>query len=82
MEFEFQSEMVSQVKFSNLSYNLLLTSSGRVYEMGYSSVYDVPNTKPNNSLSNHKIFEQSPDLKKQNKKFLRPVSYLDSKIIT
>ena len=65
MEFEFQSEMVSQVSFSNLSYNLLLTSSGRVYEMGYSAVYDVPgNDKSKENQGNQRIFESSPDLKK------------------
>jgi len=42
---------VSCVSFSNLSYNLVLTSSGQVYEMGYSVLDDVANA--DQDLHNH-----------------------------
>ena len=66
-------EVVSEVSFSNLSYTLVLTASGRVFEMGFSSAHDCAHS---DSLGlTH--FENSPRLKK----FIRPIEHLDSKII-
>ena len=68
-ELESMHETVSEVSFSSLSYTLVLTTQGRVFEMGFSAKSDCTNQQ----------FMSSTE--RQTKHFVRTLPQLDPHII-